>query len=284
MHKPSLLKYLCLPLLFFFICAYSSKPVYSAYFPITATPIGTVAVVTTPTLSVTPTATDSPVPLPSSTSVPSPSPSPSPIPSPSISPTATSITSPTPLSPTPAPSPVVYATPIIGAFRQHQGQAPQAPASANLLVSGSVGSATSPAPITLDGNNHTVTYQVPATITTILSSASQWALSITSTQFSTGGTNPSTLPTSASTISGAPSLSCLAIVGSCITPKNTITYPLVVPAASSAPAAVVYYSGSAPSGLVLTFTITPTINVYLPASTAPGTYTSTVTVVLSSGP
>jgi hypothetical protein len=269
MHRHPSPRYLCLPLLFLLILlsAYIAVPARSAYFPITST------ATYTPSSTLSPVATSTLLPTPSL------SPAPSPSPDPTIIGSATS----TPLP----PSPIVYATPIIGAFRQHQRQAPAAPAAPaapDLITSGSVGSATSPSAITLDGNNHTVTYKVAASLTTIVSSTAQWTLSITSTQFSTGGAHPSTLSTTASTITSAPSVTCLAIIGNCLTPTNTISYPLTVPAASTAPSAVNYYSGSTPSGLVLTFTITPTINVFLPASTAPGTYTSTVTVVLSNGP
>ena len=58
---------------------------------------------------------------------------------------------------------------------------------------------------------------------------------------------------------------------------------MAVPAASSAPPAVKLFNAAANTGMG-GFTVTPTVQVAIPANTYAGTYTSTVTVAVVSGP
>ena len=69
----------------------------------------------------------------------------------------------------------------------------------------------------------------------------------------------------------------------CTNPTNAITYPLAVPAGSSAPTAVKLFNAAANTGMG-SFTVTPTVQVAIPANAYAGTYTSTVTVAVVSGP
>ena len=70
---------------------------------------------------------------------------------------------------------------------------------------------------------------------------------------------------------------------SCVTPTNSVTYPLTVPAGSTAPSAVKFASAATGTGTGI-FTLTPTIGVSVPANSYAGTYTSTLTIALVSGP
>jgi hypothetical protein len=138
--------------------------------------------------------------------------------------------------------------------------------------------------LTLTGNAQTFTYQLPSTVTDLRGSGGGWNLSITSTQFTTTGGTPTTLPTDASTIQTVPTEICSGVVVLCTpAPTDTVSVPVSVPAATTAPTAVEFYNAAVNTGEG-SFIITPTITVGVPASTAPGIYTSTVTVALTAGP
>jgi hypothetical protein len=152
------------------------------------------------------------------------------------------------------------------------------------INAGSLGITTSATPsfsVTLDGSDKTPTYTVPTTVTDTTGTGAGWNLTITSTQFTTGGGAPKTLATNASTITGVNS-SCTG-TGTCTSPTNSIGYPLGVPAGSSPPAAVKYFNAAASTGAG-EFTNTPTVQVAVPASASTGTYTSTLTLAAVSGP
>ena len=142
--------------------------------------------------------------------------------------------------------------------------------------------ATTPAPsATLNGTDQTVTYTLTITLNDATGSGTGWNLTITSTTFTTGGGSPHTLSTTASSITGVTS-ACVAST-TCMNPTNAITYPMTVPAAASAPTAVKFFNAAANSGLGK-FTITPTVAISLPADIYAGTYTSTITLAIVSGP
>ncbi len=141
-------------------------------------------------------------------------------------------------------------------------------------------SATPSVSSTLDGTDQTPSYTLPMTVNDYTGSGNGWNVTITSTTFSTGGGSPHLLSTSASTAT-AVSSSCNG--GTCTAPSNAIGYPLAVPAGSSAPTAVKLFNAAAASGMG-GFTVTPTVQVAIPANTYAGTYTSTVTVAVVSGP
>lgn len=158
-----------------------------------------------------------------------------------------------------------------------------ATATANVQA-GSLSLVTSATPsfgVTLDGSDQTGTYTVPSTVTDARGNSAGWNLTITSTQFTTGGSTPSTLPTDASSLTGVTN-SCNA-GSTCRNPTNAITYPVTVPAGATAPAAVKYFNAAVGTGKGK-FTNTPSVNVLVPASSDAGTYTSTLTLAAVSGP
>jgi hypothetical protein len=142
-------------------------------------------------------------------------------------------------------------------------------------------SATPSVSVTLDGTDQTPSYTLPMTVNDYTGSGNGWNATITSTQFTTGGGSPHLLSTSASTATGVSS-SCNG-GATCTVPSNSITYPLSVPAGSGPPTAVKLFNAAASSGMG-GFTVTPTVQVAIPANTYAGTYTSTVTVAVVSGP
>jgi hypothetical protein len=131
---------------------------------------------------------------------------------------------------------------------------------------------------TLDGSDQSVNYTLPLTMNDLRGTGTGWNLTMTSTSF-TNGTQ--TLATNASSIASAAS-ACTA-GGACTNPTNSITYPLTVPAAASAPAAVKVFNAALNTGMGR-FTITPSINVSIPGNSYAGTYTSTLTIAAISGP
>jgi hypothetical protein len=151
-------------------------------------------------------------------------------------------------------------------------------------VSGSTLSLTSVATPSFSANlnagDSTPTYTVPLTIQDTRGSGAGWNATITSTTFSTGGATPSLLATNSSSLTGVTS-ACAG--GTCVNPTNAITYPVAVPAASTAPTAVKFFNAAASSGMGK-FTVTPTVGVFVPQSSVAGTYSSTLTISIVSGP
>jgi hypothetical protein len=132
----------------------------------------------------------------------------------------------------------------------------------------------------LDNGDSTPTFTVPLTTQDTRGTGAGWNETITSTQYSTGGASPNTLATNASSLTGV-TQSCAA--GQCTAPSNSVTYPVAVPAGATAPTAVKFYNAAANTGMGK-FTITPTIGVFVPGNSYAGTYTSTLTLSIVSGP
>ena len=143
---------------------------------------------------------------------------------------------------------------------------------------------TSAAPTFTDNLNlgdQTQTYTAALTAKDTSSGTSAgWNLTITSTEFTTGGTTPRTLATNASSVTSVAS-ACAG--GTCVNPVNSITYPLTVPAGSTPPTAVKFFNAAANTGQG-TFSVTPTVRVTVPQNSYAGTYTSTLTLAIVSGP
>ena len=131
---------------------------------------------------------------------------------------------------------------------------------------------------TLDGTDQTANYSLGLGLSDVRGSGAGWNLTITSTAF-TDGTH--SLASTASAITGVSS-GCVS-GGSCTSPTNSLSYPLTVPAAASAPAAVKLFNAAANSGMGR-FTVTPTIDVTIPGNAYAGSYSSTVTIAAVSGP
>jgi hypothetical protein len=132
----------------------------------------------------------------------------------------------------------------------------------------------------LANGDSTPTYTVPLTATDTTGTGAGWNLTITSTQFTTGGATPHTLATNASSLTGV-TAACAS--GTCTNPTNQVTYPVAVPAGATAPTAVKFFNAAAGTGLG-SFTITPTVGVFVPGTSYAGSYTSTVSLSIVSGP
>lgn len=156
--------------------------------------------------------------------------------------------------------------------------------STGTIAGGSLALTTAAAPTfaaTLNGTNQTPTYTLPLTIEDLRGTGAGWNATITSTQFTTGGATPHTLATTASAITAV--TNACAEGSTCTDPTNAVTYPLTVPAAAVAPTAVKFFDAAEGTGLGK-FTNTPTVGVSVPANTYAGTYTSTVTLAIVTGP
>jgi hypothetical protein len=125
-------------------------------------------------------------------------------------------------------------------------------------------------------------------------SGAGWHVTVSATQFTTGtvtlsntGTFSTNGGTSSITATTPPSATCF--TGStCTLPTNTTTYPVAITTAASSPTPVTVYDTSATTGRG-SITIGGTPNpvgwwLNIPSNTAFGTYTSTVTLELISGP
>jgi hypothetical protein len=131
----------------------------------------------------------------------------------------------------------------------------------------------------LNSGDTTPTYTAALTANDTRTSGSVgWNLTITSTQFTTA---TKTLATNASTVTGV--TSACANGGICTNPTNSVTYPVSVPAASTPPTPAKFYNAASATG-VGTFTITPTVGVFVPQNSFAGSYTSTLTIAVVSGP
>lgn len=131
--------------------------------------------------------------------------------------------------------------------------------------------------LTLNGTNQSVTANLAFTPTDSTASASGWNLTGTSTTFTAGS---HTLPTAATTVTAG---SVAATSGTCRLPTNGITYPVTLPAAATAPAAVKVYDAAANTGLGAS-TVTLTFKLSVPPSVFKGAFSSTWTFSIASGP
>ena len=132
--------------------------------------------------------------------------------------------------------------------------------------------------LTLNGTNQSVTTNLAFTPTDSTASSHGWNLTGTSTTFTNSGGK--TLPTTATTVTAA---SVAATSGTCRLPTNSITYPVTLPAASTAPTAVKLYDAAAATGLGAS-TVTLTAKISVPPNSRAGSYSSTWTFSLVSGP
>jgi hypothetical protein len=129
----------------------------------------------------------------------------------------------------------------------------------------------------LSGKDKTATITGGFTPNDQTNSGSGWNITGTSTTFTTGAQS---LPTTATQITAA---SAATASQNCSLPTNSITYPVTLPAGAGPPTAVKLYNaaantGGGPSTVTLTFGLT------IPAKTYAGTYTSTWTFTIGSGP
>jgi hypothetical protein len=132
---------------------------------------------------------------------------------------------------------------------------------------------------TLNGLDQTLSSPQAIDVGDATGSGTGWNVNATSTTFTAGA---HTLATTATSLSAAPTDVCDG-GATCTLATNSVTYPYVLPAGGTAPTATKLFNAAANSGLG-NQTVTPTWKLAVPASTFAGTYTSTWTFTLSSGP
>lgn len=132
--------------------------------------------------------------------------------------------------------------------------------------------------VTLSGVDQAPTQTQPLDVGDATGSAAGWNITATSTTFTSGA---HTLATTATTATGATDV-CDAST-TCTTAVNSVTFPYALPAATVAPVATKAYNAALLSGMG-NQTVTPTWKVAIPANTSAGSYTSTWTISLVSGP
>jgi hypothetical protein len=173
---------------------------------------------------------------------------------------------------------------IIAGLLSLPASAMAASVTATGTISGSVLSVSSSSAPTftdnLDNGDATPTYTIALATQDTRGTGAGWNETITSTQFTTGSPNNYTLASTASTLTGA---AWTASDGTNTGPSNALTYPIAVPAGATAPTPVKFFDAGAGTGMGK-FTVTPTIGVFVPQNSYAGTYTSTVTVAITSGP
>jgi WxL domain surface cell wall-binding len=132
---------------------------------------------------------------------------------------------------------------------------------------------------TLNGANQTVTSTQALDVADATGSGAGWNITATSTTFTTGSV---TLSTTATTVQSAPTRACDA-GSTCTLATNSVSYPYTLPAAASAPTATKVFNAAANTGQG-DQTVTVTWQLAIPSNTVAGTYTSTWTISLVSGP
>src|SRR5205823_10737382 len=110
-------------------------------------------------------------------------------------------------------------------------------------------------------------------------SGSGWNITATSTSF-TAGTH--SLAPTAVTVPAVATVACDS-GASCTTATNAVSYPYTLPAAATAPTATKIFSAAANTGLG-NQTVTLVFQLAIPASAFAGSYSSTWTYTLVSGP
>ena len=121
------------------------------------------------------------------------------------------------------------------------------------------------------------------TVTDATGSGSGWNLTVSGTEFTTGGTTPRTLPATALQVTGLTSVSAANSSG--VNPTNAVAYPLTVPLAAppATATATKFFNSSANTGMGA-FSLNSAYSLSIPANTFSGNYTSTLTISLVSGP
>ncbi len=151
------------------------------------------------------------------------------------------------------------------------------------ISAGSLAFASSPPNVsfsaTLNGLDQTSSSNEAIDVSDATGSGTGWDITATSTTFTTG---TKSLSTSATTLTAAPAQACDS-GATCTLATNSITFPYTLPAATTAPTATKLYDAGANSGMG-NQTITPAWKLSIPANAFAGTYTSTWTISLVSGP
>jgi hypothetical protein len=131
--------------------------------------------------------------------------------------------------------------------------------------------------VTLNAYSQSATVNFTATPDDETGNGSGWNLNATSTTLTTG---TRTLPTTATTVTGA---SSSAATGNCSLPTNSVSYPVTLPAGSTPPTAAELFNGATGTGKGPT-NVTFTGKITVPGNARSGSYSSTWTLTMASGP
>ena len=132
---------------------------------------------------------------------------------------------------------------------------------------------------TLTGLDQTSNTNQPLDVSDATGSGAGWNLTATSTTFTSGS---HTMANNATTIGASPAQACDA-GASCVLATNSVSYPYSLPAGATAPTATKLYNAATNTGQG-DQTITPTWSLVFGAYAFAGSYTSTWTISLVSGP
>jgi hypothetical protein len=135
---------------------------------------------------------------------------------------------------------------------------------------------------TITGIDHAATTTQAFVVNDNTGSGAGWNITVTSTQFTTGGGTPNLLSTVGTTDTGAVG-ACTVSVTCTLGNNAAITYPVTVPAGTTAPTAIKIQTAALNSGLAGQ-TWTHTMSLDVPAVALAGAYTSTWTYSLVTGP
>jgi photosystem II stability/assembly factor-like uncharacterized protein len=148
------------------------------------------------------------------------------------------------------------------------------------------GTTTSATPVTLNGANNTTTYALGLTVTDNRQNGAGWNITFSSTAFSCatckqGGQYSFS---TASTINIQSVVCNNGASGTCTSPTTSgITYPLTISQGTTTK----FFNAAAGTGTTTgtgSITITPTVTITIPANAFHGTYSSTLTIAIASGP
>ncbi len=141
-------------------------------------------------------------------------------------------------------------------------------------LSESADATTATSPLTLNGTNQSTSYSFAINVIDARGTGAGWNLTMQTSQFETSG-DTYQLSTTASTLN---TVAAACATGTCSASGGAVQVP-----GSDLSTAAKIWSAGANDGMG-SWTITPTVNVAIPANTYAGTYTSNVTVDLIAGP
>lgn len=125
---------------------------------------------------------------------------------------------------------------------------------------------------TLDGTDQTVPYTATLTVVDARGTGAGWNLTVSATAFADGSGHSF----AAGSVSGV--VSACATGSTCTLPTNTVAYPLTVSGSS-----VKFFNAASGTGLGKV-EVTPTVRVAVPGNAYAGSYVSTVTLAIVTGP
>ncbi len=144
--------------------------------------------------------------------------------------------------------------------------------------------------ITLNGTNQTLTNTLVLAVTDATGSGNGWNLTLSATNFSGSGTFNGGTPTAESlATSGTLSITNVTVScnsgGTCTNPTSTFTYPgsVAITTAATSPIPVKFYNAATGTGMGK-FVVEPTLTIAVPANAYATTYSSTITLTVTSAP